>query len=1108
MSSSNRATSKGGKVKPDKLQKSEKSDSKGKGTDKQQQRDANSKNEDPSMKDKVKQLIEMSHRSEEEVCLALHECDNDVNLASNMLFEEMRIGEWETRVKKKKNRQTSTGKQEKSDDATPVDDWNESGLPSTNAASGDKDKPRGGNRGGRQNNRGWRGRERQENDRNLEDRPRGDRERRGRTGGGPRGGGGGRGGRGGGRAGGRYLPRGGRNNSGGYNKPIDTWDNSNTWDNSTVAVTNHNTEETWDDFPGADEWSTEEYQGSLADTKVFTPSNPPPMDPIIDQTGAMNSLQDQTFGGDQLVQHSIQSQSPVPPMMGSLTAAQTQYFSQLQQNNDSLNNQYQNPSYQSQTYEKATTNQYTNNTTPYNSATANQYGSNVTAQSYGTNTQQYGAQTSSNQYGADNSAYQSSVYVGTQETPSAQQPARTKTQRARVPPPSKIPASAVEMPGDLNASIGYLDVQFGALDIIDTNSSFDSGMDTKYSGTAQSNSLEVPSVVTPVATTNLDLTSTSVNQNSNLDTYSPKTNAQNSISSAMSQSLSNTDTIPQTSDHLTNTYNSAPRTTTQGSTSTSSSVTATGLDLSSKQPPDTHSYSQSSTYSSYQPKSNTYNSSTYSGVTTTVSSFVSNQASTYATSQTVAAYNAPSGNTYPSTYSSNTSYQSNTNSAAFPSISQANTYSSNTQSYPQNTSQSVYGANTGLNNSSSYGNTTTSQYNNYGSSNKIGKESSGYDNSSSTSSSSQTTSTSSATTTTPLSLSQAGVTTSKTSTTLAAKNSNSIVSNIPPSVAPVMSMPYIGQVPYFQQPVYSYEEVQMLQQRLPHMFSGEVDLVPTNVTNLCIYPTQTTPYYDMSYQTPTTLAAVRDAATLGNVGYSLSSDGRFARTDNNASPVPTTLSQQTSTLTQGHQAQPILAGTGPPYFFATAFNTIAPNYQFGAMYTQLPAATNAHGSSNSTQYSKPASYNSGYGNYDSLNQSQDYSKGGYVSNTQGQKSSGPSASSTGSTGTDLSAMYAKSHTALGKVNSYEKQGFHSGTPPPFTGGIHGNQSAGLAPSGTGFAPQMYISTMAPHQQHHTTHLIQQPLHQDTANAAGQRTQGTNQAKASKQPYQTSYWNQA
>ncbi|CAH2236259.1 jg7023 [Pararge aegeria aegeria] len=33
-------------------------------------------------------------------------------------------------------------------------------------------------------------------------------------------------------------------------------------------------------------------------------------------------------------------------------------------------------------------------------------------------------------------------------------------------------------------------------------------------------------------------------------------------------------------------------------------------------------------------------------------------------------------------------------------------------------------------------------------------------------------------------------------------------------------------------------------------------------------------------------------------------------------------------------------------------------------------------------------------------------------------------------------MYAKTHVALNKVNSYEKAGFHSGTPPPFGAGSH------------------------------------------------------------------------
>lgn len=52
-----------------------------------------------------------------------------------------------------------------------------------------------------------------------------------------------------------------------------------------------------------------------------------------------------------------------------------------------------------------------------------------------------------------------------------------------------------------------------------------------------------------------------------------------------------------------------------------------------------------------------------------------------------------------------------------------------------------------------------------------------------------------------------------------------------------------------------------------------------------------------------------------------------------------------------------------------------------------------------------------------MSQSQDYNKGGYVGNTQGQtKGAGANASSTGTTGNDLSAMYGKSHTAIGKVN--------------------------------------------------------------------------------------------
>lgn len=102
----------------------------------------------------------------------------------------------------------------------------------------------------------------------------------------------------------------------------------------------------------------------------------------------------------------------------------------------------------------------------------------------------------------------------------------------------QIPSSAVEMPGDLNSSIGYLDVQFGAMDLIDANSSFDNTLDSTKFNNAPANNLEVSSTT---SSANLDLNNS--NQNPNLDVYSPKTMTQSSISSALSQSVSITNNL-------------------------------------------------------------------------------------------------------------------------------------------------------------------------------------------------------------------------------------------------------------------------------------------------------------------------------------------------------------------------------------------------------------------------------------------------------------------------------------------------------------------------------------------------------------------------------------
>lgn len=251
----------------------------------------------------------------------------------------------------------------------------------------------------------------------------------------------------------------------------------------------------------------------------------------------------------------------------------------------------------------------------------------------------------------------------------------------------------------------------------------------------------------------------------------------------------------------------------------------------------------------------------------------------------------------------------------------------------------------------------------------------------------------------------------------------------------------------------------------------------------------------MNYQTQSSLGA---AGVRGDGTYStMTSDGRFARTDNNSSPVsnvPSTMSQQ--------QAQ---AGSGGPmlnlpYAYFYGGNVMPGAFQYGTpVYPQQMATTNA---TSGGQFPKPNAYNSGYGSssYDSLNQSsQDYSKsgGGYQSagvgqqQSKGQSVNNPQQSGTGS---DISSsMYGKSHGALNKVNvsrrrgggeqrmailivmcifllcpcqSYEKQSFHSGTPPPFN--LAGNQTTGQTSQTYG----MYIS-MPPH---HNINM-HQPMHQ-------------------------------
>jgi hypothetical protein len=366
--------------------------------------------QDPT-REKVIQLMEMTERSEEDACLALYECDNDVEQAAIYLLENLEIGSLVTNTKKKKNKSAQDGSGEGDEFESSNNHRDGGGRDEKRTRDGQRSSNRGRDGGGP----GGRGRSRGGSSAPGQGGERDDNLRRGGARG--RGGFSGRG-RGRGTAG----PGRGRdnrsNNTYRQHEPqeIDNWDPTTT----STQLDNNKADETWGD---CGDWDNEEYTGSLSDTKVFTPStqqdlsappgleqqilNPPPNDYNTTSNagsagGAGNlgaSQYSSTTTAAQQLRNALDMPSSVP-----LSAEQSQYFNTL----------------------------------------------------------------GSGQGTATNAAYPSSVqyqYNDQQHAPRTQQQQQQQQQRsrARVPPPSKIPSSAVEMP-DVDLPPFSLDVQFGALD--------------------------------------------------------------------------------------------------------------------------------------------------------------------------------------------------------------------------------------------------------------------------------------------------------------------------------------------------------------------------------------------------------------------------------------------------------------------------------------------------------------------------------------------------------------------------------------------------------------------------------------------------------------------
>ncbi|GCB62101.1 hypothetical protein scyTo_0009463 [Scyliorhinus torazame] len=200
--------------------------------------------------------------------------------------------------------------------------------------------------------------------------------------------------------------------------------------------------------------------------------------------------------------------------------------------------------------------------------------------------------------------------------------------------------------------------------------------------------------------------------------------------------------------------------------------------------------------------------------------------------------------------------------------------------------------------------------------------------------------------------------------------------NLPPGVPPILHNQYIvgpgGLLPAY--PIYGYDDLQVLQSRLP------MD------------------YYGMAFPAPAAALAGRDGG-LANNPYS-GDLAKFGRGDS-ASPAPaTTLAQpqqnQTHHTTQQAFLNPALppgySYTGLPYY--AGMPGVPSTFQYGpAMF--LPPASAKHGvnmNTASAAFQQAGGYGQhGYGTgYEDLNQgggAGDYSKGAYSGSTQAQTKS-------------------------------------------------------------------------------------------------------------------------
>uniref|UniRef100_A0AAQ5XZG8 UBA domain-containing protein n=1 Tax=Amphiprion ocellaris TaxID=80972 RepID=A0AAQ5XZG8_AMPOC len=264
--------------------------------------------------------------------------------------------------------------------------------------------------------------------------------------------------------------------------------------------------------------------------------------------------------------------------------------------------------------------------------------------------------------------------------------------------------------------------------------------------------------------------------------------------------------------------------------------------------------------------------------------------------------------------------------------------------------------------------------------------------------------------------------------------------NLPPGVPPLLPNPYImapGLLHAYPPQVYGYDDLQMLQTRIP------LD------------------YYSIPFATPTTALTGREGSLTSNP---YSGDlSKFGRGDASSPAPATTLAQTQQNQTQTHHTtqQPFLNPALPPGYsytslpYYTGMPGLPNTFQYGpAVFPVAPTSSKQHGVNVGVNASAtPFQQASGYGSH------------GY--------STGVSVTSSNTGVPDISG------SVYTKTQSFEKQGFHAGTPAASFSLPSALGSGGPInpPAAAGYAPPPFMHILAPHQQPHSQ-ILHHHLQQD------------------------------